>query len=173
MEDEQDWHNIYNLLNVKSHNKLTDHIEIHFLELPKFTLKDMRKIRTSEAWLAYFSGRYTKKELEEIAMTTPAIKEAVEFEDTFLQDKIERRAYEQREKAIRDYYSYMNAFKEEGLQQGLEQGLQQGLQQGMQKGLYQQAIQTAKNMLKDKVDIKLISKYTNLSVEEIKKINEE
>ena len=63
-------------------------------------------------------------------MTTPEIKEAVEFEDTFLQDKIERRAYEQREKAIRDYYSYMNAFKEEGLQQGLEQGLQQGLQQG-------------------------------------------
>lgn len=84
---------------------------------------------------------------------------------TILQDKIERRAYEQREKAIRDYYSYMNAFKEEGLQQGL--------QQGMQKGLYQQAIQTAKNMLKDKVDIKLISKYTNLSAEEIKKINEE
>ena len=41
------------------------------------------------------------------------------------------------------------------------------------KRLYQQAIQTAKNMLKDKVDIKLISKYTNLSVEEIKKINEE
>ena len=56
LEDEQDWHNIYNLLNVKSHNKLTDHIEIHFLELPKFTLRDMRKIRTSEAWIAYFSG---------------------------------------------------------------------------------------------------------------------
>ena len=90
-------------------------------------------------------------------MTTPEIKEAVEFEDIFLQDKIERRAYEQREKAIRDYYSYMSVFKEEGLQQGL----------------YQQVIQTAKNMLKDKVDIKLISKYTNLSVEEIKKINEE
>ena len=61
-------------------------------------------------------------------MTTLEIKEAVEFEDIFLQDKIERRAYEQREKAIRDYYSYMSVFKEEGLQQGL----------------YQQAIQTAK-----------------------------
>ena len=170
LEDEQEWHNIYNLLNVKSHKKLTDHIEIHFLELPKFTLKDMRKIRASEAWIAYFSGKYSKEELEEIAMTTPAIKEAVEFEDTFLQDKIERRAYEQREKAIRDYYSYMNAFKEEGLQQGLEQGLQQGLQQGMQKGLYQQAIQTAKNMLKDKVDIKLISKYTSLSINEIEEL---
>lgn len=174
LKDEQDWHNIYNLLNVKSYNKLTDHIEIHFLELPKFTLKDMRKIRASEAWLAYFSGKYNKEELEEIAMTTPAIKEAVEFEDTFLQDKIERRAYEQREKAIRDYYSYMSAFKEEGLEQGLQEGLQrglqEGLQQGLQQGLYQQAIQTAKNMLKDKVDIKLISKYTSLSINEIEEL---
>ena len=87
-------------------------------------------------------------------MTTPEIKEAVEFEDIFLQDKIERRAYEQRKKAIRDYYSYMSVFKEEGLQQGL----------------YQQAIQTAKNMLKDKVGIKIISKYTNLSIDEVEEL---
>ena len=32
-------------------------------------------------------------------MKTPAIKEAVEFENTFLQDKIERRAYEQKRKS--------------------------------------------------------------------------
>ena len=95
-------------------------------------------------------------------MTTSAIKEVVEFEDTFLQNKIERRASEQREKAIRDYYSYMNSYKEEGLQEGLQKGLQQGL--------YQQAIQTAKNMLKDKVDIKLISKYTSLSINEIEEL---
>ena len=87
-------------------------------------------------------------------MTTPEIKEAVKFEDIFLQDKIERRAYEQREKAIRDYYSYMSVFKEEGLQQGL----------------YQQAVQTAKNMLKDKVGIKIISKYTNLSIDEVEEL---
>ena len=159
LEDEQDWHNIYNLLNEKSHKKLTDHIEIHFLELPKFTLKDMRKIRASEAWIAYFSGKYSKKELEKIAMTTPAIKEAVEFEDIFLQDKIERRAYEQREKAIRDYYSYMSAFKEEGLQQGLQEGLQQGLQQGIRK--------VAINLLKANMSIDFISQNTGLNEQEI------
>jgi hypothetical protein len=32
-------------------------------------------------------------------MTTSVIKEVVEFEDTFLQNKIERRVYEQREKS--------------------------------------------------------------------------
>ena len=151
LENEQDWHNIYNLLNTKSYKQLTDHIELHFLELSKFTLKDMRKIRTSEAWLAYFSGKYTKEELEEIAMTTPVIKEVVEFENTFLQDKIERRAYEQREKAIKDYYSYMNSYKEEGRAEGI---------QSERKII-------ATNLLKAKMSIDFISKNTGLSEQEI------
>ena len=95
-------------------------------------------------------------------MTTPAIKEAVEFEDTFLQDKIERRAYEQREKAIRDYYSYMSAFKEEGLEQGLQQGLQQG------ENI--KAIKIATKMLNRGDNIEDIADITELSIEEINKL---
>ena len=91
-------------------------------------------------------------------MTTPAIKEAVEFEDTFLQNKIERRAYEQREKAIRDYYSYMNAFKEEGLQQGLERGIQEN------------KIQNAINFLKLGIDVKTVAKGVNLSINEVEQL---
>lgn len=110
----------------------------------------MRKIKTSESWLAYFSGKYSKKELEEITMNTPAIKEAMEFEDTFLQDKIERRAYEQREKAIRDYYSYINAYKEEGIEEN--------------------KLENATNLLKLDVDINIIAKGTGLAIEKIKEL---
>ncbi|EHR31835.1 hypothetical protein HMPREF9454_02491, partial [Megamonas funiformis YIT 11815] len=99
---------------------------------------------------------------EEIAMTTPAIKEAVEFEDTFLQDKIERRAYEQREKAIRDYYSYISAFKEEGIEQGLQRGLQQG------ENI--KAIKIAIKMLNRGDNIEDIADITELSIEEINKL---
>lgn len=127
----------------------------------------MRKIRASEAWIAYFSGKYSKEELEEIAMTTPAIKEAVGFEDTFLQDKIERRAYEQREKAIRDYYSYMSAFKEEGLQQGLQEGLQRGIQQGLQQGMQEGIRKVAINLLKANMPIDFIVQNTGLNEQEI------
>lgn len=81
-------------------------------------------------------------------MKTPAIKEAVEFEDTFLQDKIERRAYEQREKAIRDYYSYMNSYKEEGIEEGIEKVVINGLKEG----------------------INIISQITKLSIKDIEKI---
>ena len=126
----------------------------------------MRKIRASEVWIAYFSGKYNKEELEEIAMTTPVIKEAVEFEDTFLQNKIERRAYEQREKAIRDYYSYMSAFKEEGLQQGIQQGIQQGLQKGRQE----EKIKNAINFLKLGVDVETVARGVNLSINEVEQL---
>ena len=141
LEDEQDWHNNYKLLNLKSHKKLTDHIEIHFLELPKFTLKDMRKIRVSEAWIAYFSGKYSKKELEEIAMKTPAIKEAVEFEDTFLQD-----------------YSYMNSYKEEGIEEGIKEGIEKVVINGLKEGININIIsQITKLSIKDieKIKVKL------------------
>ena len=82
-------------------------------------------------------------------MNTPAVKKAIEIEDTFLQDKIECRAYEQREKAIRDYYSYINAYKEEGLQEGLQEGIQEGIKKGIKK--------VAINLLKANMSIDFIS----------------
>jgi predicted transposase/invertase (TIGR01784 family) len=84
-------------------------------------------------------------------MTTSVIKEVVEFEDTFLQNKIERRVYEQREKAIRDYYSYMNSYKEEGLQQGIQEGIRK----------------VAINLLKANMSIDFIAQSTGLNEQEI------
>ena len=84
-------------------------------------------------------------------MNTPAVKEAIEIEDTFLQDKIECRAYGQREKAIRDYYSYINAYKEEGLQEGLQEGIKK----------------VAINLLKANMSIDFISQNTGLNEQEI------
>ena len=84
-------------------------------------------------------------------MTTSVIKEVVEFEDTFLQNKIERRVYEQREKAIRDYYSYMNSYKEEGLQQGIQEGIRK----------------VAINLLKANMSIDFIAQNTGLNEQDI------
>lgn len=43
---------------------------------------------------------------------------------------------------------------------------------GFDKGLEAKKIEIAKNMLKDNVDIKIISKYTGLSIEEIEKLKQ-
>ena len=99
-------------------------------------------------------------------MTILAIKEAVEFEDTFLQNKIERRAYEQREKAIRDYNSTILYNRQEGLKEGLEKGLKEGLK----KGAEDKAIEIALKMLENGSDVNFIADVTGLSVEKINEI---
>ena len=102
-----------------------------------------------------------------------------------LQAKMERRAQEQREKAIRDHYSYMHAYKEEGLVEGREQGLvegreqglvegrKQGLEQGLKKGLQENKIQNVVNGLKEGIDVDIIAKITKVSIQDIEKIKME
>ena len=150
LTDEKDWHNIYTLLNTKSYRKLTDHMEIHFVEIPKFKLKDIRKMRTSETWIAYFSGNYDDKELEELSMNKPIMKEVMDFERSFLMDKVQRREYEQREKALRDYYSYMGESYEDGKLDGIKE--------------------TALNLLHLGANMEMIIKATGLSENEIRNL---
>ena len=57
----------------------------------------------------------------------------------------------------------MNLHDRDNFRRGLKEGIEQGIVQGSQ----QKAIETAKNMLKDNLDIQTILKYTGLSIEEI------
>ena len=161
LTDEKDWHNIYRLLNAKSYRKLTDHMEIHFAEIPKFKLKDIRKMRASETWIAYFSGNYDDKELEELSMNKPIMKEVMDFERSFLMDKMQRREYEQREKALRDYYSYMGESYEDGYDKGYD------------KGKTEEVNKIALNLLDLGANIEMIMKATGLSENEIKNLQKE
>ena len=51
-----------------------------------------------------------------------------------------------------------------------EKGISEGISQGISQGIEQNKIENAKKMLKEKLDIDLISKITGLSKEEIKKL---
>lgn len=82
------------------------------------------------------------------------MKEVMDFERSFLIDKLQRRGYEQREKALRDYYSYIGESYEEGIQQG---------EQNKSKEI-------ALRMLKRGKDINEIAEDTGLNIEEIQKL---
>ena len=68
----------------------------------------------------------------------------------------------QREKAIRDSFSFTKDATENALKRGLQKGMVKGLQKGMQA--------VALKMLKAKVEISFIAKMTGLSEAEIKKL---
>ena len=55
----------------------------------------------------------------------------------------------------------------EGLEQGIEQGIEKGLEQGIEQGSEKEKINIARNMLKENMNISLISKLTGLTEEKI------
>ena len=57
---------------------------------------------------------------------------------------------------------------EKGMQKGIQKGIQKGMQQGKQEGRQEAKIETAKQMLLDKMSIKIVAKYTGLKEKELK-----
>ena len=122
---QQAFHNVYGLYDIASGHRLTEEIEIHFLEMPKVPtgLKhDLRGMRLLEKWMAFLNNKLTDAEMEALAMSEAAIDQAWDATTAFMRDKMMRIAYLEQEIAEHDYTSAMDFAKEQGLEQGLEQG---------------------------------------------------
>ena len=90
------------------------------------------------------------------------IRKAKEELDKISQDEREIRLAELREKAVKDEM----AIRDSGYKEGKEEGLEEGIKQGK----ISKQLEIAKKLKEENVDINLISKVTNLKVEEINKI---
>ncbi len=66
--------------------------------------------------------------------------------------------------------SLKKEYKEEGLKEGLKEGLEQGIEQGIEQGMKYEKIEIARGLLKNNVDMKIISDSTGLTIEEIENI---
>ena len=146
----KDYHNSYHISNDRTHDFLINDLEMHFIELKKFKFSDVKKLKRADTWIAYFSSECTDEERKVIAMTNPAIKEALNYEMLFSQDEVKRREYELQEKAIRDYNATMLYNRNEGRRE--------------------EKLENAVNLLKLGVDIEKISLGLNLSIEKLKEI---
>ena len=59
-----------------------------------------------------------------------------------------------------------------GIKKGVKQGIQQGIEQGIEKGIQKSKTEMAKAMLKDKLDISFIAKYTGLTQQELQQLTQ-
>ena len=107
-------HSMYSIYNIDTQRRLNSDMELHFLEVPKFTKKPVKEMTRMERWLAYFSNKLDEKEMEELAMKETAIHTALDATSIFMQNEDERLAYLNREMAIMDYESDKAAWTEEG-----------------------------------------------------------
>lgn len=148
------YHSSFHIRDDIDQSILTDDLEMHFIELKKFKFSDIKKLKKADTWIAYFSSKCTDEERKIIAMTNPAIKEALNYEIMFSQDEVKRREYELQEKAIRDYNATMLYNRKEGRQEG------------KQEEKYENAIRGLKN----NISLDIISTITGLSIEKLKEL---
>ena len=177
LHGEENWHTPCYITSANSGRKLTDYFAIHFLELPKFQFKDIMKLRRAEWWMAYFSNRCTEKEMETMAVKDKTIQKVLEYETYFKDNPEERRKYELREKAIRDYNSDMQENRElgreEGHAKGLEEGHAKGLEEGRAEGEHKKAKAVVFNMLRLGMDMEQIIAIAEVTRQEAEALRQE
>ncbi|MBQ3414397.1 MAG: Rpn family recombination-promoting nuclease/putative transposase [Clostridia bacterium] len=134
---------------------LTDKLEIHYIQLPKFKEKCKRISNKLEEWLTFIQN----ENLEAIRMIDNKYVQKAEDELEYLTgEAATKRLAELREKAIRDEAA------------GLKAARRVGLEEGEAKGIAKNQKEIAKKMLAKGIDIDTIVEITGLTKEKIEKL---
>jgi predicted transposase/invertase (TIGR01784 family) len=156
-----------------------------FIEMPKFRKEESELETIMDKWL-YAIKNLGKLDDKPASLTEAIFKRFFEVAEIAAFSKTERYDYEENLKNCNDWFSVMNTAKKDGLEEGEAIGLQKGRAEGEAIGLQKgEAIgiekgraegetigilKTAKKMKEEGLDASVISKLTNLSVDEIVKL---
>ena len=140
---------------------LTDLIEIDIIEIPKIHSFDKNKQSKILNWL-YFLENPSSKVVDNTTKENKAIKQA--------KDKLQEMSYEDKMQRLQELREA--AIYEENIAKStsFRAGLDQGKTEGKINGKREKQIEIAKKMKKEGLEIELISKMTELSIEEIKNL---
>ncbi len=155
--DSSSLHSTYRLWEPELGVPLLDLLELHYIELRKFSPGKPQELRTRfERWL------YFLKFADLFNVDDPVLPEALAQEEgipmavdsmrkAYARDDV-REMIEAREKADRDELSRLHHARKQGLQQGLQQGLRQAAIGMVKAGLSQAQIKTALGVSQAELD---------------------
>ncbi|WP_157152795.1 Rpn family recombination-promoting nuclease/putative transposase [Brachyspira murdochii] len=169
-------HSCYMLYEMNNKKLLTDHLQIHIIELKKFKKNSLSK--DLNYWLKIFTSKNLEASMSEIVKEKPIMEEVQKKYNNFVKSRLMMMEYEKKEA-----YLYGNQImldeerrlgKEEGIKEGIKEGIEQGIEKGIEQGIEKGEINKAKSIaLKLKnmnMDNKEIAKITGLSLEDIEKL---
>ncbi|PRX35583.1 putative transposase/invertase (TIGR01784 family) [Orenia metallireducens] len=160
--DEEEYHNVYQLLNRQSKEELIDHLEIHFIELEKYN-KDLSEVQTAlDRWTEFLkrADQYDKDQIPSQLAEVESIEKAIKVLDTIGLTKEEREVYEARLKWLRDEEMALKKAERKGMERGIERGIEKGIEK------------IVKSMLEKGIGVEEIIQMTDLDKESVNKIKE-
>ena len=147
------YHEIGRLKRDYQNEILTDKLELHFIQIPKF-IKEKRGSETKlEQWMQFIIQK-NKMEVELAMEKNKEIKKANKEYEYLTGDEEQRRLAYLIDKNKKDQNTQMLGAREEGLKEGWKKAM----------------LETAKKMLDEGMSVEEIEKITNLTQEEINKI---
>ena len=152
-------HSCYMIYDTVNDRLLTDHLQIHIIELKKFQYNLLKP--DLNCWLKFFTMK--EKDNKEVIMSDlvkekPIMEEVQRRYNNFIKDRLMMNEYDKRQA-----YLYGN-------QMMLEEERRLGIKEGIEQGEKNKAISMAKNMKDRNMDLNLISELTGLSIEEIEEL---
>jgi predicted transposase/invertase (TIGR01784 family) len=154
---------------------LLDELEIHYLELTKLGEKKMEELSKVELWLEFLKegGKEGNRDrLERLKERSDIMTTAIEKLEEISADEKMRELYRARGKARLDMVSKLKYAERKGIEKGRVEGKAEGKAEGREEGRIEERKKLAKKLLNDGLEAILVSKYTNLSVEELKELIE-
>ena len=161
-------HSAYSIQEQKSHQPITDLLEIHFLNLSAVKGAKIRQTVTTQKqekllnWLRFIETD-DKKERAMLAMTSPVLQMLNEKIDVLSLNPEERKLYESRMKLKSDIATISEVQYNAGIERGKTLGLAEGSRQ--------KALETAKNLLQLGLSREKIAQATGLTQAEVEAIN--
>ncbi|MEI0564974.1 Rpn family recombination-promoting nuclease/putative transposase [Brachyspira pulli] len=177
LDDNDNIHSCYMIYEMNNKKLLTDHLQIHIIELKKFKYNILKS--DLNCWLKFFTMKNNKEIImSELVKEKPIMEEVQKKYNNFIKNSLMMNEYDKREAYL---YGNQIMLEEErrlgieegfkkGIEQGIEKGIEQGIEKGIEQGIKENQILTVKNMKNRNIDIALISDITGLSIEEIEKL---
>ena len=159
-------HSCYMIYDTKNKRLLTDHLQIHIIELKKFKFKDKSLTKDLNYWLGFFTTKNMEEYMSEIVKEKPIMEEAHKRYNNFIRSRLMMSEYEKKEIYQYDKQIMLKDERREGIKEGMKKGKLEGLKEGR----ISEQISMAKSMKTKNLDINLISEITGLTIDEIKKL---
>ena len=132
-----DLHFDFRMRNGRHDLVLTDDLQVHFLELPKYNrgVRPLTAASPVEKWahLFRYGSEMTSEEIARLLVEAEFI-EAAGVLEMIAQSPQERERYEARLKFERDQIWRIKTAKDEGIQEGVAQGIEKGIERGKYLG---------------------------------------
>ncbi|MEI0477758.1 Rpn family recombination-promoting nuclease/putative transposase [Brachyspira pulli] len=163
LDDEDNIHSCYMIYDTNNKKLLTDHLQIHIVELKKFQYNLLKP--DLNCWLKFFTmkDKDNKEEImSDLVKEKPIMEEVQRKYNNFIKDRIMMNEYDKRQA-----YLYGNQIM---LEEERRLGKEEGIKEGIEQGEINKAKDIALNLKNMNMSNEDISRITGLSIKEIEEL---